>query len=58
MPGGPYGYIALHGLVAAAFFFVLQRFVLNQSFETSLLWGGLLGAGAAAIAWQQMRRGG
>jgi hypothetical protein len=57
MPGGTYGYIAIHGGLAALFFFVLQRFVLNQTMESSLLWGGLLGAGAAGIAWLQTRRG-
>jgi hypothetical protein len=56
MPGGTYGYIAIHGGLAAAFFFVLQRFVLNQTIESSLLWGGLLGVGAAGIAWLQTRR--
>ncbi len=58
MPGGRWGYIAVHGGLAAVFFFVLQRFVLNQSMETSLLWGGLLGAIAAGIAWSQAQRGG
>ena len=56
MKDGGYGYIALHAAAAGSFFFILQRFAFNQSMETSLLWGGLLGIGAAVIAWMQTRR--
>ncbi len=54
--GGRWGHVATHGTLAAVFFFVLQRFGLNQTIETSVLWGALLGIGAAALAWFQTRR--
>jgi hypothetical protein len=50
--------IAGHVLVAGAFFYVLQRFVLDQSHETGVIWAVAGGGGAALLAWLQHRRGG
>ena len=54
--GGPYARIAMHAAAACAFIFVLQRFVLNQTLETSLLWAFFFAAAAAVLAWTQGRR--
>ncbi len=50
--------MAGHALLAGIFFFCLQRFVLGQSLESSLIWGLAGAAGAATLAWMQQRRGG
>ena len=49
-------YIALHAAVAAAFFFLLQRYALNASLDTSLLWALVLGVCAAGLATMQSNR--
>jgi hypothetical protein len=49
-------YIALHTVVAAAFIFVLQRYTLQASLETSLLWALVLGGCAAGLAYRQVNR--
>jgi hypothetical protein len=49
-------YIALHAAVAAAFFFLLQRYALNASVDTSLLWALALGVCAARLATMQSNR--
>jgi hypothetical protein len=49
-------YIALHTLLAAAFIFLLQRYVLNASLETCLLWALTFGACAAGLAYSQSNR--
>ena len=49
-------YIALHALAASVFIFVLQRFVLHASLETSLLWALMLGGCAAGLAYTQSNR--
>lgn len=49
-------YVALHVLGAAAFFFLLNLYVLGTPLEHSLLWGVGLGAVAGFLAWQQMKR--
>ena len=46
-------YVALHALGAAAFFFVLNQYVLGTPLEHSILWGIGLGAVAGYLAWQQ-----
>jgi hypothetical protein len=46
-----------HALLAAAFFFCLQRFVLGESSDTSVIWAIAGGCGAALLAWLQHRRG-
>jgi hypothetical protein len=48
--------IALHAVAAAAFFFLLQRYTLNASLETSLLWALALGGCAAGLAYRQSNR--
>ena len=50
--------IALKGLVAAGFFFVLQYIILKASLDTSLLWAAALAIGAGLLAWSQSQRGG
>jgi hypothetical protein len=49
-------YVALHTIAAAAFIFVLQRFALNASLESSLLWALVFGGCAAFIATMQSNR--
>ncbi|THD72451.1 MAG: hypothetical protein E7813_04085 [Bradyrhizobium sp.] len=49
-------YIGLHAVVAGAFFFLLQRYALNASLDTSLLWAMTLGGCAAGLAYMQSNR--
>ena len=49
-------YIALHTMVAAAFIFSLQRFFLNATLESSLLWAVVFGGCAAMLAFKQSNR--
>jgi hypothetical protein len=49
-------YIALHAALAACFIFLLQRYALNASLETSLEWAATLGACAAGLAYSQSNR--
>jgi hypothetical protein len=49
-------YIALHTVVAAAFIFSLQRFFLNATLESSLLWAVVFGGCAAMLAYKQTNR--
>ena len=49
--------IAGHAIVAGAFFYCLQRFLLGQTNETSVIWALAGGAAAALLAWIQYRRG-
>ena len=42
----------------SAFFFCLQKFVLGESLETSVIWAIAGGGGAGLLAWLQHRRGG
>ena len=49
-------YIALHTVAAAAFIFLLQRFALHASLESSLLWALTLGGCAAGLAYAQSNR--
>lgn len=48
---------AMHAVGAAAFFYVFQRYVLNQDMASSLMFGAALGAGAALLSWSQTGRG-
>lgn len=41
---------------AAAFFFVLQTYLLDASPQTALMWAGAGAAGAAYLAWSQWNR--
>ncbi len=49
-------YMLLHTAVAAAFMFILQRFVLRSTLESSLVWAMAFGMGAAVIAFKQTNR--
>ena len=56
MNSGAWLTIALHTAGAAAFFFILQRFFMSATLESSLMWAVAGGAGAACLAWQQRSR--
>jgi hypothetical protein len=49
-------YMALHSVAAAAFIFLLQRYGLNASLESSLLWALTFGGCAAGLAYMQSNR--
>ena len=49
-------YILLHALVAAGFIFKLQRYGLNATLESSLLWALTFGGCAAGLAYSQVNR--
>ena len=51
-----FGYIALHAVTAGAFIFLLQRYALDASFDTSLLWTLTFGGCAAGLAYMQSNR--
>ncbi|MCA6120613.1 hypothetical protein J6500_01650 [Bradyrhizobium sp. WSM 1704] len=48
--------IALHSSVAAGFMFLLQRYGLSASLESSLLWAIVFGGCAAGLAYSQAKR--
>jgi hypothetical protein len=48
--------IALHAVAAAAFMFLLQRYAMNMSFDSSLLWALAFGICAAGLAYMQSNR--
>ena len=49
-------YIALHTVAAAAFIFLLQRYGMNASLDTSLVWALAFGGCAAGLAYMQSNR--
>jgi hypothetical protein len=49
-------YIALHAVAAGAFIFLLQRYALSASLESSLLWALTFGGCAAGLAYSQANR--
>ena len=49
-------YMALHAGAAAAFIFLLQRYALNASLESALLWALTFGGCAAGLAYSQSNR--
>ena len=51
-----WGFVAMHAAVAAAFMFTLQRFMMNASQETSLLWALTFAVCAAGLAYKQSNR--
>lgn len=51
-----WGFIAMHAAVAATFIFLLQRFTLNASLESSLLWALTFAVCAAGLAYKQSNR--
>jgi hypothetical protein len=51
-----WGFVAMHAAVAATFMFLLQRFTMNASQETSLLWALTFAVCAAGLAYKQANR--
>ncbi len=51
-----WGYIAMHGIAAAVFIFLLQRFALHASLQTSLVWALTFAGCAAGLAYMQANR--
>jgi hypothetical protein len=51
-----WGFIALHAAGAATFMFLLQRYSLNASLESSLLWALTFAVCAAGLAYKQANR--
>ena len=49
-------YIALHAMAASAFIFLLQRYGLSASLDSSLLWALTFGGCAAGLAYMQSNR--
>ncbi|ABD07281.1 conserved hypothetical protein [Rhodopseudomonas palustris HaA2] len=49
-------YIAMHAVVAAGFIFLLQRYALSATLESSLLWALTFGGCAAGLAYMQSNR--
>jgi hypothetical protein len=49
-------YMALHATAAATFIFLLQRYALSASLESSLLWAVTFGGCAAGLAYMQSNR--
>ncbi|OKO72948.1 hypothetical protein [Bradyrhizobium sp. AS23.2] len=51
-----WGFVAMHAAVAATFMFLLQRFMMNASQESSLLWALTFAVCAAGLAYKQANR--
>ena len=49
-------YIGMHAIAAAAFIFLLQRYALSATLESSLLWAVTFGGCAAGLAYAQSNR--
>ena len=49
-------YIGMHAVAAATFIFLLQRYGLNATLESSLLWALTFGGRAAGLAYAQSNR--
>jgi hypothetical protein len=49
-------YIAMHAATAAAFIFLLQRYALSATLESSLMWALFLGGCAGGLAYMQTNR--
>jgi hypothetical protein len=49
-------YILLHAAAAAAFIFLLQRYALSATLESSLLWAVVFAGCAAGLAYSQTNR--
>ena len=50
--------MAFHGILAAAFFFVLNYYLLKTELESAVSWAIGLGVFAAGLAYQQAKRSG
>ena len=53
---GKWRYIVLHAIVASAFIFLLQRYALSATLDSSLLWALTFGGCAAGLAYMQSNR--
>ena len=49
-------YIGLHAAVAATFIFLLQRYGMSASLESSVLWAMSFGGCAVGLAYMQSNR--
>ena len=49
-------YIGMHAVAAAVFIFLLQRYGLSATLESSLLWALTFGGCAAGLAYAQSNR--
>ena len=49
-------YIGMHAVAAATFIFLLQRYGLSATLESSLLWALTFGGCAAGLAYAQSNR--
>ena len=49
-------HMVLHAAAAGTFMFLLQRYALSASFESSLLWALTFGGCAAGLAYMQSNR--
>ena len=49
-------YIGMHAVAAAVFIFLLQRYGLSATLESSLLWAVTFGGCAAGLAYAQSNR--
>jgi hypothetical protein len=49
-------YIVLHAIAASAFIFLLQRYALSATLDSSLLWALTFGGCAAGLAYMQSNR--
>ena len=49
-------YIGMHAVAAAVFIFLLQRYALSATLESSLLWALTFGGCAAGLAYAQSNR--
>ena len=50
------GYIVLHAIAASTFIFLLQRYALSATLDSSLLWALTFGGCAAGLAYMQTNR--
>jgi len=51
-----WGYISVHAMAAAVFIFLLQRFALHATLESSLLWALTFAGCAGGLAYMQANR--
>lgn len=49
----PIAAMAFNAVLAGAFFFVLQRYGMQASVETSAMWAVFCAAAAAMLSWKQ-----
>lgn len=49
------GYAGGHALAAGLFFFVLERYALDQTVEAAVKWAAFFAVAAALVAWSQTR---